>query len=91
VKYLTNGLTFVGLLRLGLILMILWNFFAVWFSYKSVVDERSRTISYALDRENNCILHDKSKTYPVCNSEYEASLRGYSGWAKFKKQLDPLR
>ena len=42
-KYLTNGLTFVGLLRLGLILMILWNFFVVWFSYKSVVDERSRT------------------------------------------------
>ena len=75
-----------GLLRLGLILMILWNLLIVWVSFKSVVDERSRAISYALDRETNCM---KSKTYPVCNAEYEASIRGYSQWAEFRKQFEP--
>jgi hypothetical protein len=75
-----------GLLRLALILMILWNLFLLCFVFKSVVDERSSKIFAAYENKSICM---KSKSYPVCNAEYEAYVRGYSLWAEFKKQFEP--
>jgi len=76
-----------GQLRLGLILMIVWNLSVVGFLLKSQSEDRARNISDYLAIESDCA---KSRPFRECWAEFQKSTDGYSQWNDFKKEFTPL-
>lgn len=74
-------------MRLALVLMILWNVFVLWYSFKSIYESRSSTVSLYLELQSDCM---KNRPYVECRAEYDKATGGYSQWTEFKKGFTPL-
>jgi hypothetical protein len=76
-----------GLIRLAVVLMVVWNGLAFWYTVQLITEERSTRVSLNSEFLASCM---KDRPYLECDKDYQKALGGYSLWTEFRKELTPF-